>query len=250
MPLLFTLPPDRTIYEFVGVMLMYVVVFAHLMMGAIFFRSANRTSKGTNQEFIDRGYGYWFVSIGFGYLMYALDKTWRFYLNERLFTKYEDDRLLNSDYFVAAFFFLFISFIFLSNAIEKYSLGKKRSVLSYLSLAIAVFLVIFRPLEAYFLNPQNPPGLISHILSIIVYLAIGIVYLRILGIYFLILQDLPKGTVLRRKTIVSVVGIVLWSAWLAGGANWLEDEGLYGPIMAPLVFFVILAILYWGFSRK
>jgi hypothetical protein len=250
MVLMLTLPPDRTIYEFVGVILMYVVVLAHIGMGGIFFRSASKVSKGTDQEHIDRGYGYWFVSIGLGYLMYALDKTWRFFYDRRLFTKYTDDRLLNSDYFVAAFIFLFISFVFLSVAIEKYGLGKKNSVLSYLSGAIAVFLIVFRPIENLFLDTNNPPGIISHILSIIVYLAIAIVYIRILQIYILLLRDLPQGTVLRRKTIVSVLGIVLWSGFLAGGANSVEDFGLYGPIIAPICFLVILGILYWGFSRK
>ena len=100
-----------TDYEVYGNILTYVVVLVHIILGLVFFRSAKTNNKGTPQEKIDIGYGWWFIGSGIAYLSYCLDRTWRLVYNERFFPHYED-RLLSSDYYIFAFTFLFFAFIF------------------------------------------------------------------------------------------------------------------------------------------
>ena len=203
------------------------------------------------QTEIDRGYGWWFLAVGAGYGMYALDRYWKFfYLGQSFFPVYEG-RLISSDYFILAFFFVFLSFVPLSHALEKYGLGKKVSWLSVLSMVMAGVLMVFRPIENALIDTENPPGIASMILSAIVFLAIAVVVIRLLTLYISMIRDLPNGTALRKKAIGSFVGVFLWIVWLAGGANTLESlDAKIFDIIAPASYFVILGLLWWSFRRN
>lgn len=242
--------PYGSDWEFFGNMLMYAAVFTHIILGIVFFFSSRSTNKGTAQEHIDWAYGWWFIGTGMGYFAYAIDRTWRLFYEKRFFAKY-DDHIISSDYFIFAFFFLFIAFIFLAHALEKHSLGKKYSPLAVMCVFFAVFTLIFRPIERLVIDPTNYPGFLSDLMGILVFLGIAIVFFRVIGIYLLILKDIPEGTKLRRKTTVSLWSIILWVGLLVGGARAIQDyNDTWSQIVGPSLFFIVLAMLYWGFSRK
>jgi hypothetical protein len=239
-----------TDWEFYGNIMMYVVVLAHIVIGMVFFISSKTTNKGTAQEHIDWAYGFWFIGIGLGYMAYAIDRTYRLLYNQRFFAKY-DGHIMSSDYFIFAFFFLFLAFIFLAHALEKHSLGKKYSPLAILSGVLAVFTFFFRPMESKVIDPTHYPGFLSDLMGIVVFGGIALVFFRVIGIYMLILKDIPSETKLYRKTVVSLISIIVWVALLVGGARAVQDFNTsWSQIVGPSLFFIVLALLYWGFSRK
>ncbi|MHA1341082.1 MAG: hypothetical protein ACTSRZ_14025 [Promethearchaeota archaeon] len=234
---------------FAEIILLFLVDLVHYIIGILFLKQFWNKSLIDSQRKIHFGYGLWFFSIGAGHMVYSLDRYWRFFYDFRLFKTY--DRIINRDYMLVSFIFLEISFLILTFLIEKYLFNRKKVILPYLCGLSIIMTVFLRPIETLTYDEANPPGIVSDLLGFMIYGIFGIVFILIIFLYLRLASLSPSGSVIKRKSIIAVVGIILWTFMIIAGNNifskaeWFVGVNLVGPILTIIMLFT----LKYAFSK-
>ncbi|GAB4313785.1 MAG: hypothetical protein Kow0069_15060 [Promethearchaeota archaeon] len=235
---------------FAEIVLLAVVSITHFLLGAKFFLSSRAEGLLDTQRRVDQGYGAWFVAIGAGHGTYSLDRFWRFFHEgARLFATHEE-RVVNRDYLVLSFFFLYLAFMFLTHTIETQLLGRK-PVLAVVCGAMGAFSLAYRFVEDATIDPVDPPGLASDVMGYALYSVLFVVFVLIIGLYAKIAGSAPEGSRLKKKALAAIVGILVWVVMLVAGnnqfskASWFTGVNLLGPVIT----LVALAVLNYGLTK-
>ncbi|MHA1150472.1 MAG: hypothetical protein ACTSR8_19820 [Promethearchaeota archaeon] len=266
---------DAFLYENIAFLMIYIMLVLIIFFGIRFIIQGKRADNNTAQRDFFIGLGLFIISVAIGEGIYLSDLVYRAYTGSRIFLPlgdntsgpswqttigYELASLIDRDYYIVIFVILLISLSFLMMPLEKFMLRRDKPIITYLNRIFIPSPVIIRFLEVNFYNifgikviQNSIPYFIFSLLWIIIILIIAISIIILLGLYLKMGIKAPKGSSLKKKSLLIIAGIFLWMITIfitstifreISSGNWI-----YIPII-PLFLLVSFILLTSGFKRE
>ena len=266
---------DAFLYENIAFLTVYIMLSLIIFFGIRFIYQGKKADTSTAQGDFFIGLGLFIISVAIGEGIYLSDLVYRAYTGSRIFLPlggdtsgpswqsivgYELASLMDRDYYIVIFVVLLISLSFLMMPLEKFMLRRDKPVITYLNRISIPIPIIVRILEVS-LNDlfgikvvQNSvPYYIFSLVWIIIILIIAISIIILLGLYLKMGIKAPKGSSLKKKSIMIITGILLWMITIFITATIFREISSGNWIFIPVipVFLVVsLILLSNGFKRE
>ena len=258
----------------------YISVFAMLglfiFFGLKFILDSRGFEKGSAQKGYYLGLGLFILSVAIGEGFYLLDLVFRTHFGNRIFYQVEPGQLvsfnwpdvvgypitslMNRDYYIAIFLILLISLSFLMKPLEKFMLRREKPIVTYLNRILIPTPLLIRVFE---LNLNNWFGIqvldgsiTCYIFTVLWIFVIGVIVvsiLMLLGLYLKMGIKSPKGSNLRKKSFMIILGILFWlmAVFLTNTIHDQIDGGdwYYFPVV-PLFLVLSISSMMYGFKRE
>jgi len=222
---------------FFWVNVFYISIFAMLGLFVFFAIKFIFDSRGFDKGSAQKGYylglGLFILSVAIGESFYLLDLVFRTNFGNRIFYQVEPGQsvsfnwpdvvgypitsLMNRDYYIAIFLILLISLSFLMKPLEKFMLRRETPVVTYLNRILIPAPILIRVFELNLNNwfgtqvlEGSVPYYIFTVLWIFVIGVIIVSILMLLGLYLKMGIKSPKGSNLRKKSFMIILGILFW----------------------------------------
>jgi len=265
---------------FFWVNVFYISIFAMLGLFVFFAIKFIFDSRGFDKGSAQKGYylglGLFILSVAIGESFYLLDLVFRTNFGNRIFYQVEPGQsvsfnwpdvvgypitsLMNRDYYIAIFLILLISLSFLMKPLEKFMLRRETPVVTYLNRILIPAPILIRVFELNLNNwfgtqvlEGSVPYYIFTVLWIFVIGVIIVSILMLLGLYLKMGIKSPKGSNLRKKSFMIILGILFWlmAVFLTNTIHDQIDGGdwYYFPVV-PLLLVLSLSSMMYGFKRE
>jgi hypothetical protein len=269
----------------IAFILIGIMIGLYIYFGFDFIKKGNK-SKIEAQKSYYRGLGFFIITVASSEAIYFSDFLSRVLYNTRIFNTIEDyatnfginiDSMFDSDYFVLIFMLLSFGLVFLSAPLEKYLLGRKRKILTYITGFTIPLPLIARLIEIFgyqITGVEVVEGSFYYMItSGIWFINIGVLAISVLILFWLYLKlglNAPQGSKLRKKSKLIVFGLMIWifailftstvlkEIW-DNGNNWLAIVAVKGflwqmyyvyPFLIPGLLLMSLALISSGFNRE
>ena len=261
-------------WESVGFICIYVMLALYIFFGLKFISDSRKHEKGSAQRAFFIGLGLFIISVAIGEGVYLSDLVSRFYtggMNSgvRIFYRvkmweviagYNIASIIDYDYYIIIFMSLLMSQSFLMKPLEKFMIRRDRPIVTYLNRILIPLPLLIRVLEV---NLESWTGIslvegslfyyIFTGLWILVILVMAISIMMLMGLYLKMGIKSPKGSNLRRKSFLIIVGILFWVIGVLLTSTIFRDiergDWYLFPIV-PLLLVVPLKCMTFGFKRE
>jgi hypothetical protein len=238
---------------------MYYAYFALAFFGSVFsiiiavslLRKASTRASVVAKDF-DRGIAGFIAAGGMSNLLFYVDRLILFLTNNRWLESYSPDvSFLNRDYFFVILIFLLISATFLYRVIERYLQNREKTPLTKFMGVLILPMILMRVIE-------NLAGMYAGlVILVLVGLAILISFGTIIGQYLKLGIQAPKGSDVRRKSLMCTFGVLLWASIALLSLNIAEMKfdvfgltrfNMLAPV-GPFIYILSQIMVVKGFSR-
>ena len=249
------------------------MLIIYIIFGFKFIRDSREFEKGKAQRAFFVGLGLFIISVAFGEGVYAVDLVSRTYTGERLFlgrgewakiVAYEIEmwNLVDKDYYIVVYTFILIALSFLMKPLERFMLRREKPVMTYLNRILIPFPFLIRFFEVNIANWfgsdfQVVKGSIYYYIFTGLWMfVLGVVFLSIfilVGLYIKMGLQSPKGSNLRKKCFLIILGISFWIGavfFTATAFREIEGGNLYYIPVIPLLLILSLSCMMYGFKRE
>jgi len=264
---------EAEFFEFIAFISVYVMLGLFIFFGFKFIHDSRGFEKGTAQRAYFAGLGLFIISICLGQGIYLTDLAYRAYMDQRIFLTlsqkgfnwrsivgYELESLMDRDYYIVTFTALIISLSFLMKPLEKFMLRRETPIITYINRIFIPIPVIIRVLEvnfyAWFGIKVVSGSIIYYILSGLWIAVIGVMVISVailIGLYFKMGVSAPKGSAIKRKSFLIIIGYLLWLITIFLTATiFREIEGgdwYFFPVI-PILLLLSLKCISSGFKRE
>lgn len=266
---------DIFFYENIGYLSVYVMLGLISIFGIKFILNGYKLEKNNAQREFFIGFGFFIISVALGEGIYLLDLVFRTYTESRLFLPLSSEgseyswqsivgyplaSLIDRDYYIVVFTFILISLSFLMRPLEKFMLRRKRKIFTILNQILIPAPLLIRILEV---NLYSITGIKVIEGSIPYYIftgfwlfTFGVIVISVsvlIGIYLKMGITAPKGSILKRKSLMIVLGIVIWLITIFSTANLfrqISSGDWYIIPVIPSLLLLTLLLLSYGFKRE
>ncbi|MHA1343108.1 MAG: hypothetical protein ACTSQG_03925 [Promethearchaeota archaeon] len=258
-------------YQNVAFIAIYIMLGLYFYFGLKFIKDSRDFDKGSAQRAYFVGLGFFIISVAFGEGIYLSDLVFRLYTGERLFYElamwqrivgYELKSFIDRDYYIVAFTFILLSLSFLMKPLEQFMLRREKPIMTYLNRILIPFPIIIRFMEVnighWFGNELNvvEGSLPYYIFMGLWILVIGVIALSIIllvGLYLKMGISSPKGSNIRKKSFLIIIGIIFWIVAVFLTATVFREiaaEKWYFVPIIPLLLILSLGCMMSGFKRE
>lgn len=244
----------------VGILILLILIF---IQGIKFIKQSQEFKEASKaQATYYRGIGMFMISIGISQGVYLFDFISEILFGARIFARspYEFASLVDRDYYVAIYFALLFSSAFLIYPLERYMLGRKKSILTVITIVIIPMPITLRVLEYLLGVNLTADSLLYLIFTTLWYAVVILLVVIVATLIYMYLQvgiKAPKGSVLMKKSIQIILGFALWLAAVFTTSMLLKEiefieEDLYKvvlPFVIPIILGIALKLIISGYSK-
>jgi hypothetical protein len=271
----------QTPEELLGKNAFYISIIVMLLLYIIFGIKFIKDSRGFDKGSAARGYyvglGLFIISVAFGEGFYLMDLIFRTHFGGRIFLKLDPGALssiddwqhfagvridvlfINRDYYIAIFVILLVSLSFLMKPLEVFMLRRERPIVTYIDRILIPIPLLIRMFEVNFYSWFGVQVLEDSIqyyiltglwIFVIAMLVISIALL--IGLYLKMGKESPKGSSLRRKSFLIIIGIGFWigAVFLTKSVHDMLKTDWYAFPAIPLLLVLSLGCMISGFKRE
>lgn len=261
-------------YENVGFISVYLMLVLIVIFGIKFILDGSKFEKGLAQRAYFIGLGLFIISVAIGEGIYLLDLVFRSHTGARIFFPLTDAEgeiswqsivdyplasIIDRDYYIVVFTIILIALSFLMKPLELFMLRKEKGRICLLNRILIPFPFLIRFFEVISFSVFGVQiienSIPYYIFSAFWVFVVGVVVLSILiliGLYFKMAITAPKGSSLKKKSLLIIIGILLWLITIFSTATIFREissgSWYFIPVI-PIMLLVSLYLMIYGFKR-